>query len=150
MRTPYQRGLAALARLRTERTSLTEAAREEGLTLEEAKEHVGRAIRKRRGRWRAKPWDRLEREMRFLDGKGLIAVTVRDSRSAQRIGRYMNAVDEFLRQGDPSVLDEFRGRSFQSFGETYDFITDPVVLKRLGKAGEAQFEQLYAMTGDQS
>lgn len=150
MRTERERALDALNRLREEKISLTEAARLNGLTLEEVKEHIRPAIRKVRGRWRAQPWDRLEREMRFIDRKGLTVVTVRDSRTAKRVGRYFAAVEHYLETGDWSPLKEFRGRTFQSFGVIYPFITNPTLLKRLGKAGELSFENIYATVGGQS
>jgi len=142
--------LRALAYVRSEGLSLTRAARRVGLTRKEALEVISPYVFKSRGRWVATEWDRRPREMRFIDNKGLKSVTVKDSRTATKVGLYMNAVDEYLRTGDDFRLRMFAGRTFQSDGETYEFITNRELLKRLGNAGEIQFEEIYQLTGRQA
>jgi hypothetical protein len=75
--------------------------------------------------------------------KGTVPVTVRDSRTASRIGEYMNAVRIYVNTGVPSALDRFEGKTFQAGGKTYTFITDPTTLDRLADAGTLAIEGLY-------
>lgn len=143
MSADYESALEALSYMRTDGDSLAHAARRAGLSAYMVKKHVGRALKKRGRYWAAKPWDRLPRRVRFLDAKGLKEVRVKDSRTAQRVARYWNGVEQFLRTGDEAHLKGFRSRSFQSSGKAYGYLTDPAVLVVLAQAGEVAFEDLY-------
>ena len=138
--------LEALNLMRTAGWSLTKSAQSVGLTRPEALVHVRRALRRRRGRWKAKKWDRLTREMKFWDEKGAMKVEVKDSRTAAKIGAYANAVKTYLSTGDSERLDQFRNQTFQSNGETYEYLTDLTVLEILGSVGEVSFEDLYSQS----
>lgn len=142
--------LRALSYMRNEGLSLTRAAKRVGLTRKEALEHIRPYVFKRRERWHPTEYDRRVRVMRFLDSKGVIPIEVKDSRTARKVGRYWTAVDRYLKTGDDSLLDPFRSASFQSNGETFEYITDLQLLQRLGNAGQVQFEEIYALTGRQA
>lgn len=142
-----ERALEALANVRTEGWSPTRAAKAAGTTLKTMKRYLGPVLEKQEsGRYKAKGYDRMIRMMRFQTEKGLIALEVKDSRSASRIAKYWAAVDHYLTDGDPERLKPFRGKSVQVNGEPHPFITDLDTLERLALAGEVRFEDLYTNT----
>jgi hypothetical protein len=106
--------------------------------------HAGRAIEQLpNGRYEAKPWDRFERSVLILTPSGPERLTVKDSRTASKIGRYWNAVDDFLLTGATEDLERFASESFQVEGAQHGFMTDLDLIERLGFAGEISFEDLY-------
>jgi hypothetical protein len=98
------------------------------------------------GRYEAKASDRLARSLRFLTPEGQIAITVRSSRTASRIGEYWAAVDHYLRTGNTARLNEFANKSVRVGKDIFPFITEPRLLNRIASAGEVGFEDIYATT----
>jgi hypothetical protein len=139
------RALDALQLMRRDGLSLTGAAKRAGTTPNAVRRHAGRALEQTSsGGYRAKPYDRMVRQMRFLTGEGVIVLPVRDSRSASKLARYMAAVDHYLRTGDDARLRRFRGKGVWIDKRFRPFITDLDLLDRLANAGEVSFEELYA------
>jgi hypothetical protein len=143
-RAARSRALEAVQLMRREGLSLSRAAKRAGTTPNAVHRHAGSALEHGGRRYRAKPYDRLVREMHFLTGRGLTVLPVRDSRSASRIARYMGAVDHYLRTGDDRRLRRFRGKGVWVEKRFRPFITDLDLLDRLASAGEVSFEELYA------
>lgn len=140
-----QRALHALQLMRRDGFSLTHAAKEVGTTPKTVRRHAGPALQQTEsGSYRAKPYDRMVRQMRFLTGEGLMVLPVRDSRSASKLAHYMAAVDHYLRTGDDDRLRRFRGKGIWVDKRFRPFITDLDLLDRLANAGEVSFEDLYA------
>ena len=109
--------------------------------------YVSSALRKVRGMWRPTKFDRISRTLNFLTPQGPIVVTVRDSRTASRIGEYMNAV----RARDALALAAFGQTSFRAGGIVHRFVTDLATLDRLDDAGLITIEGLYrSIQGGQS
>ena len=143
----WHRVLEGLHHMRADDLSLTQAAREAGTTPRTMKKHLGGAIMKAEsGRYEPKPTDRLPRRLRFLTPEGTIAIKTRSYRVAETIGRYWNAVDEFLKTGRTDVLRDFHGKAVRVGSRSYDFVTDPNTLRQLAMAGEVRFEDLYVLT----
>lgn len=143
-REAYERGLLALGLMRREGLSLTAAALEAGTKPETVRRYAGDALARVRGRWDAKPADRLVRRMLFYDTKGTKFVTVRSSKTASRIGEYHNAMKEFLETGNRSKLKSFAGKSIvDARGKRHRFVTSPKVIRRLARVGEFRFESIY-------
>jgi hypothetical protein len=141
----YRRSLDAIGLTRRfPGTSLTKAARLVGTTTKTAKKYAGSALEERSGRLYVKRADRLKRRMRLLTPHGEVSVTTTSSRTASRISRYSIAVQHFYVTGDSSELKPFRGKAIRSGGQRYEFVTDPRVLNRLGRAGAAHFLDIYA------
>lgn len=138
------RALEAVQLMRRDGLSLSRAAKQAGTTPNAVRRHAGSALEPVGGRYRAKPYDRLVREMHVLTARGVIVVPVRDSRSATKIASYMSAVDHYLRTGDDRRLRRFRGQGVWVEKRFYPFITDLDTLDRLASAGEVSFEELYA------
>src|SRR5882762_11181706 len=81
-----------LARMRRTGTSLTAAAREEHIDPRTVHKYLGSELRGRRGPTKA---DRRGREMLIPTAIGNAPVTVRGSKQASRLGRYMSAVGKY-------------------------------------------------------
>jgi hypothetical protein len=133
--------------MRADYLSLTQAAREAGTTPRTMKKHLGRTLVKGgTGYYEPRPTDRLLRRLRFLTPEGQITLDTRSYHVAEKIGRYWNAVDAFLRTGRSTDLGEFRGKAVRLGSRLYEFVTDPRVLRRLALAGEVRFESIYDLT----
>lgn len=139
-----ERALHALSLVRTQDYSLTAAAEEAHTTLDTVKKYAGTALSKEGAHWRVSEWDRIPRPMRFITPQGLTAIEVKDSRSASAIGRYMDAIDEYLKTGNEEVLRPFRSQTFVANGVEHSFVVDPETLETLANIGQVQFEDLYA------
>jgi hypothetical protein len=136
-----ERALDALAIARREGIPLGAAARRVRLRPEVVQRHVGAGFELRRGRWFAKPFDRIPREMSFLSPEGPQAVLTRDSRLASRISKHNNAVRHYLHTGDTSWLRPFRGHGMRvRDGSLVVFATDPGDLDRLADGAELVYD----------
>ena len=80
--------------------------------------------------------------MSVLTEKGPVWQTVRDSRTASRIGEHRTKLKEWQRTRS-AVLKPFEGISFRAGGLTYRFLTDPETLNQLDDADLLSLETLY-------
>jgi len=135
--------LEALALMRREGKSLSQAAREAGTTPAAVRRHVGSELKRERGRYVAKPTDRLYRRMYLLDEDGKFAIDVYDSRAASMIGEYWAAMQRYLHTGDDRALRSFKRRTIRTGKKTYRFLIDTAVIDRLASFGELTFESIY-------
>lgn len=140
----YQNALEVLSRVRRG-DSLSHAAREVGIAADTVLRYAGSAFtRDARGRWAAKPNDRLVRSMRWIDERGLTTVEPANAKEASKLSAYWKAVDHYLTTGDDRALRRFQRMRLRTRQKTsLGFITDPDQLDRLGNAGELAFEDLY-------
>ncbi len=136
--------LAVLADMRRERQALTKAARKRGIDPGRVRHYVGSALRRTAsGRYEATSFDRIPREVNVLTPQGPVWVTVRDSRTASRIGEHRTKVKEWRGTRDRGVLEPFDKLSFRAGGVTYHFVTDPDTLNQLDDADLLALESLY-------
>ena len=140
------RALHALALMRREKLSLSEACRLEHIKPATLLRHAGRAIRQDNagGRYRATASDRLRREVQIPSALGQTTISISGSKSATEIAEYQNAVARYLRKGDASKLRQFQGKKVGIGKNKVELITDPASLSSLALAGALQFDQLYA------
>lgn len=132
--------------MRRNRESLAHAARQVQIAPRKVLRHVGKALVKRRNRYRARPGDQLVRTLKFVTSdKGQTDIRVRGSRKASLVGEYFSAVERYLLTGDPDTLQVFAGKSIRVGKDTYPFITDFETLELLSYAGQFQFEDLYIL-----
>ncbi|MCD6476974.1 MAG: hypothetical protein J7K26_02285 [Candidatus Aenigmarchaeota archaeon] len=126
--------------------SLTGASRELGLDIKIVKSHIKSAIRKYRGRWRPKRFDTIQREM-IINSRGkTISIIVTNSKDASLIGRYHNAVKEFLKTGDVKLLKPFKGKVIiDVYGKKHKLETNPDKLFDIAEARED--EEFYTIYG---
>jgi hypothetical protein len=136
----YNRALHVLARMRRTGSSLTAAAKEEHIDPRTVRKYLKSEIRGR-GRGRATKADRRRRDMLIPTTVGNAPVTVRGSKQASQLGKYMSAVGRYLRTGDVEALAEFRNQSIGG----HTLITDPDTLSILAQAGALTLDEIYAL-----
>lgn len=132
--------LAAVSLARREHFDIRLAARVEGTRVSTIRRYAPSALEKRNGKYRVKPYDRIPRTLTVIDSRGMRPLSVRSSRSASKIARYLNAVRTFIYKGDDSVLAPFRGEKIAG----YRFVTNVGRLKQLADAGLLSLDRLYA------
>lgn len=136
----HERALDALALARREGLSLAEASRLTGLSPEVVLREAGAGFRREGGRWVARPFDRLPREMAVLTATGPEWVMIRDSRTASLVAAHANAVRAYVQHGDEEPLRRLPRRGIRVGGRTIALETDPVRLDRLAGGGELHYE----------
>jgi hypothetical protein len=134
----YNRALHVLARMRRTGESLTAAAREEHIDPRTVRKYLKTELRRR-----GKPTkvDRRKRDMLVPTTLGNAPVTVKGSKQASDLGKYMSAVGKYLRTGDVEGLGKFEGKSIG--GQA--LITDPDLLSSLAQAGALTLDEIYAI-----
>jgi len=134
-----------IAKMRSEKISLTKASREFGLNRKAVQARAGSALRKTKGgRYVARPSDKLLRILVIPGPQGLTEIAVRGSDVASKIAEYSDAVQKYIRTGDSSRLKKFkRLKLLDEKGKKIKLVTDLAELQRLGSAGVLSFESLY-------
>jgi hypothetical protein len=142
----WNRVAHVIQKMRKEKISVTQAAKEFGLDRKKVIQLSGSALRKRKnGRYEAKHFDRLLRVLVIPSADGQKEVAIRDSRTASKIAGYSDAIHRFLQTGNDSKLSLFRRlRIKDAAGNPINLLTDKQELMRLGSAGVLSFESLYA------
>lgn len=142
-----ERVLATIATTRRDHQSPTAAAKAHGTTLKTVLRYGGSTLHKTQphGRYVVSSYDRLARTLNVLTPHGLQPFTVRDSRTATRIAKYMNAVGADARS-NLSALKPFEGKSFRTTKGLMPFVTDRHILDQLANADELGIEKLYFET----
>jgi lambda repressor-like predicted transcriptional regulator len=141
----WNRAVHVIARMRSEKVSLTKASRESGLNPKVIQALAGSALRKTKGgRYVAKPSDKLLRVLVIPGSQGLTEIAVRGSDVASSIAEYSDAVQRYMRTGDSSRLKKFkRLKLLDEKGNRIKLLTDLAELQKLGSAGVLSFESLY-------
>lgn len=105
------RSLDAIRLMRRDGHSLIRAAREAGTTPRTVRRYADGALeRSSRGRFKARPGDRLLRVMNVLSTDGHVTAVVRGARSASLVAEHANTVKRYLETGDTTLLDPFVGK----------------------------------------
>jgi len=137
--TPRERSLDALA-LQRRGYSLRRASDLARTDPRTVRHHVGGALRKDGGRWVARPFDRIPREMTVLTASGPVVMTIRDSRTASLIAAHANAARKYVELGDEEPLRRLRRKEIQVGGRRVRLARDPPLLDRLAAGGEVHYE----------
>jgi hypothetical protein len=134
-----RRALEVLSEARRGKGSLSKLARARGMGPKTVRRASG-AFRKVGGRWLPTRSDRVERWLKSYENGSRVEVLVRDSRTASLLSRYSNAVGRYFQTGDPSGLEEFRGRMYRDApGTSHSFETDPAALRAAIERSESDF-----------
>ena len=136
----FQIGLRALR----SGSPLNEAAREIRVSPERLRNQAAQLgiIKRERGRWVLRK--NLPRKMLIYSNGEAQAIIVGTSPNASKVGRYMAAVQKFLRSNEPSYLKPFIGKSVADLeGNKHVFETHPNTLYRISASGSESFEQVY-------
>ncbi len=141
----WNRVAHVIAKMRSDKISLTKASREFGLNPKTVQARAGSALRKTKaGRYVARPSDKLLRVLVVPGPQGLTEIAVRGSETASKIAEYSDAVQTYLRTGDSSKLKKFRRlKLLDEKGKRIKLVTDLAKLRELGSAGVLSFESLY-------
>lgn len=138
-----QRALRALTDMRRG-ASLSQAARNNGISIRTMKRYVGAALRQDRpgGRIRARKSDRLPRYLQLPGVDGPIDITARGSKQATEISRYKAAVNRFLAD-DPDALTRWQGKKIAGV----KLITDREILKSLAHKDLLPYSLYRSLSG---
>jgi hypothetical protein len=83
----------------------------------------------------------------YIASNGRVTVVAVPNRAKSAIGRYWNAVNEFLIENDPAHLRPYVGHSIRDINrKKYFFETGPNTLRMLDAIGELNFVTVYANT----
>lgn len=127
--------LRAISLSRETGLPISKSARVFGVSPDTVKKYGGAAVEKRGGKWFAGDTDRLTRRMTVLTPDGPSLEVIHSSKDASLLGRYYNALKEYVRSGDRSVLQEFAGKTITVRGQKVALVTDPETLNNLARAG---------------
>ena len=140
-----EKSLAVISELRNTKTkTLPQAANDNDISVKNVIKHTN-GFKKTNGKLVVKKWDRIKRVMRVnTDGKEK-SVEIRDSRTASVVGRYHNAVKQFLNTGAKSKLSKFRNKKVKdSKGKLHKLETDPEeIIKINQRIEEPEFYEVY-------
>jgi hypothetical protein len=142
--TARQRSLAVLRGMRTNGDSLAAASKEQNIDPRTVRKYVGNEMKQSsNGKYEAKKTDRLTRKMIAPSSYGMESITVRGSKQASELGKYLAAVGDYLRTGNSKGVQKFKGKKIGN----QKLITDLATLRTLAQAGALQLEDIYAATG---
>ena len=140
-----EKSLAVINELRNSKTkTLPQVANDNDITVKNVIKHTN-GFKKVNGKPVVKRWDRIKRVMRInTDGKEK-SVEIRDSRTASVVGRYHNAVKQFLNTGDKTKLSKFRNKKVKdSKGKLHKLETNPDEIIRINqRIEEPEFYEVY-------
>ena len=140
-----EKSLTVLSELRnTKSKTLPQAASDNGITVKNVMKHTN-GFKKVNGKPVVKRWDRIKRVMRInSDGKEK-SIEIQDSRTASVVGRYHNAIKQFLNTGDKTKLSKFRNKKVKdSKGKLHRLETRPnKIIKINQRIEEPEFYEVY-------
>jgi hypothetical protein len=139
-----EKSLDILSDVRRNGKSLTGACNDKGMSIKTVLGHTN-AFKKTGNHWTAKTYDRIPRTMLInVDGRE-VSITVNDSRTASKIGRYHNAVKKYLETGDDTELKKYEGKTIKDAqGNNHTFETDPEVIDEISEGiEEPEFYDIY-------
>jgi len=141
-----ERSLAVLSEARKSRKSLSKLATQHFIFPKTVLNHTN-AFRKKGRRWTAKKFDRIPRVMKINEKGREASIEINDSRTASLIGRYHNAVKQFLNTGDRKKLRKFKNKKIKDAeGKHHLLETNPDSLIQINEAiEEPEFYQVYAV-----
>jgi hypothetical protein len=135
-----RRALAVLARMRSRRESLSEAARRERTTPRTVRGIFPKQLkRSRSGRYTASRSDRLRRDIAVLGFDGYMPVVVHSPKPAQLASAHLIAITRFLRTGNKKWLKPFIGKRVGGV----ELLTDIDRIQILGDADLVKLDGLY-------
>ena len=80
--------------------ALSHIAIDKHVSVKTVRKHLGKTIYKSKGKWFAKPRDRIERALNIFENGKQMTVYVKDSKTASQIGRYASQVSKSLSKGN--------------------------------------------------
>ena len=140
-----KRAFHAVARMRHDRMSPSDAASEEGTTIATIKKYLPATLRKSRtGRWVVTKSDSYLRLLSLPGPHGAVTVRVHGSKEAQFASAYVASVKRWGKTRKSYELAPFHGKKVGDF----QLITASRTLAALDDAGLLQLDTLYAALKD--
>ena len=140
-----EKSLTVLSELRnTKSKTVSQTANDNNITVKNVIKHTN-GFKKVNGKPVVKRWDRIKRVMRVNTGGKEKSVEIKDSRTASVVGRYHNAVKQFLNTGDKIKLSKFRNKKVRdSKGQIHRLETNPdEIIKINQRIEEPEFYEVY-------
>ena len=140
-----EKSLTVISELRNSKTkTLPQAANDNNITVKNVILHTN-GFKKVNGKPVVKRWDRIHRVMRINTNRKEKSVEIKDSRTASVVGRYHNAVKQFLNTGDKTKLKQFRNKKVKdSKGKLHKLETDPQRIIQINqRIEEPEFYEVY-------
>jgi hypothetical protein len=139
-----EKSLSVLVHSRRTGKSPTKMARELGISFRTVQNHTN-AFKKVHDRLVPKRFDKIPRTMLISENGKSISIEVSDSRHARTIGKYHNAVKQYLNTGNIKPLKKFSKKQIRdSSGKLHSFETDPkLVLEINERIEEIEFFRVY-------
>jgi hypothetical protein len=127
--------------------SISQAARENGVSTRTIKKYVGSALLQDRpgGRIRPTKSDRFVYYLQIPGPHGPVEIKARGSKEAADAGRYMAAINRFLR-GDLKALAPWRGKKIAGV----ELVTDRRALKSLAQEELLPYSLYRSLSGGAS
>ena len=139
------RALHAIARMRREGISLSQAAREEHVAPETVLKYLPAALlRSKSGQWIATRSDRYTRLIWLPSPSGFVPVLARGSEEAKLASAYLASLTRWAKTEKPYELASFHGKRIGG----YELLTASRALIPLRDAGLLQLDSLYASIKD--
>jgi len=140
-----KKSLQVLSEARKSRGSLSKISKKNGISSSTVI-HNTNAFRKTRRRWTAKRSDKIPRVIKINEKGREVSIEINDSRTASLIGRYHNAVKQFLNTGNKKALKKFRKKKIKDIhGNLHSFETNPASIIEINeRIEEPEFYELYA------
>jgi hypothetical protein len=138
------KSLAILNTMRNTNKTIHQATSENNISTDTVMKNTN-GLKKENGIFVAKRWDRIPRIMKInSDGKEK-SIEIKDSRTASVVGRYHNAIKQFLNTGDKTRLQKFRNKKVKdAFGNIHRFETDTQKIIRINeRIEEPEFYEVY-------
>ena len=144
------RALEALNLMRKKGGGLSSSAKHTGTTTKTIRKHVGKAIFKRNGKWRARQHDSISRVMTIFSNGKRFNIESTDSDTASLIGRYNSAVGHFSQTGDTTSLERMKSLVVKdTSGKTFVLETRPSkVIGILQRLEEPDVPTIYAISAE--
>ena len=140
-----EKSLNVINVLRNSKTkTLAQTARDNVVSVDTVIKHTN-GFKKVNGKLVVKRWDGIKRVMRInTEGKEK-SIEIKDSRTASVVGRYHNAVKQFLNTGDKTKLQKFRNKKVKdSKGKLHKLETDPQKIIQINeRIEEPEFYEVY-------
>jgi len=140
-----EKSLTVLSELRnTKSKTISQAVNNNNITVSNVILHTN-GFKKVNGKPVVKRWDRIKRAMRISSGGKEKSIEIQDSRTASVVGRYHNAIKQFLNTGDETKLSKFRNKKVKdSKGKLHRLETNPDEIIRISqRIEEPEFYEVY-------
>lgn len=139
-----ERSLEVLSIARKSKQSLSKIAKNHDISLKTVIKNTN-AFRKVNRRWIPKKTDKIPRSMIINENGKRISIEINDSRYASVIGKYHNAVKEFLNTGNKKKLSEFSKITIKDSNKNEHFFeTNPKKIIQIEeRVEEREFVDVY-------